>query len=635
MKKILSLTAAVFAAISFSGCIEETLPTETVLSTQIGESESALDGMVNSIYTNMVNYVNNDGGIERISYGTMAVQLEHSTTMMVCPGYNGYNTLSAWHRGQVDSSNRGKYPSYLYYGYIKGVNDIIGMINTETATPKMLNYLGIAYAYRALYYMDIVRIMEYKKPNDPRYASIYVAPKNDLTNLGVPIVTETTSNTDAANNPRATVDEVYDLILSDLAKAESYLKGYNRSDKMQPNTAVVEGLYARAYTELASRTETSAKYKDKAAYWKNAKEYADKAIADSGCSPLTKEQWTDPVNGFNNRDSQNSWMLATHIDPNNTAATESGSFAFAMLMGTETTFSVYGWRVGRGLDRASYERLADSDWRKLSWLDPSFFYKSVNQKEGQPYLIETDASGKLINNKWVANGNNNSEEQSDWSNEYDGDYQLNSSASWIRSRTNLSKGFKPWPWLYVNLKFRPGQGNYNTESVGNATDFPIMRVEEMYFIKAEAELNTIGVEAAKNTLEGIIKTRNPKYVCDKTAKVDVYEELLFQKGIEFWGEGINYYDAKRLELGIHRYYPGCSVERANFAIDMDRIHVGWTPTFNTAEVNGNKAIVDYNNPYTTYTTYTTAIHTNDELSQDYGKELDLSNHKYFDTDKLN
>ncbi|MDO4949420.1 MAG: RagB/SusD family nutrient uptake outer membrane protein [Bacteroidales bacterium] len=631
MKKILTITAAAFAAIGFSGCIEETLPTETVLSTQIGQSASALDGMVNSIYTNMVNYSNSDGGIETVSYGSLLSMFEHGTTMMNCPGYNGFNTNAAWHRGQVDAANRGKYPTYVYYGYIKNVNDIIGMIDTETANEQMLRYLGIAYAYRALYYMDIVRVMEYKTPTDSRYT--FVQPKNDLKNLGVPIVTEKTSNAEAANNPRATVDEVYDLVLSDLANAEKYLDGYVRSDKIQPNVAVVKGLYARAYTELASRTETSATYKDKAAYWQQAKAYAEEAIALSGCSLLTEDQWTDPTTGFNNRNSQNSWMLATHIDPNNTDATTGGSFVFAMLMGTETTFSSYGWRVGRGLDRACYERLSNNDWRKKSWLGPEFFYLSANQKPGQEYLVEKS----FANNKWALAGNNGSNEQSEWSDEIEGDYRLSSSASWVRSRINTSMGFKPWPWLYVNVKFRPAQGNYYEYEKGGATDFPIMRVEEMYFIKAEAELNLSGVATAKNTLVSLISTRNPNYAAECTAatKVALYEELLFQKGIEFWGEGINYFDAKRLELGTHRYYPGCSVERANFAIDMDRVHCGWTPQFNTAETNGNQAITDYDNPYTVYTSYTTGIHTNDELVADYGKKLDIEGHKFFDTDKLN
>ena len=227
-------------------------------------------------------------------------------------------------------------------------------------TPKKGSWYR--YAYRALYYMDLVQIMEYKKPTDNRYT--YVEPENDLTNKGVPIVTETTTSEEASNNPRATVDEIYDLILSDLQKAETYLTGYTRTDKTQPDLAVVYGLYARAYTNLASRVKISATYKDEIDYWKSAFEYADRAIVASGCTPLTEAEWTDPINGFNNRNSQNSWMWATSISESNTTASSTGSFVLAMIMGTETNFSAYGWRVGRSLDRKWYERLSDYDFRK-------------------------------------------------------------------------------------------------------------------------------------------------------------------------------------------------------------------------------------------------------------------------------
>ena len=309
MKKY-NIVFAVLSLFALSGCIQETLPSEYVLAPQIQKSESALKGMVNSIYTTMAGYSNDDGGVEEISYGSMLAMLEHGTTQLVCSGTNGYNTMGAYCTGSVSAvgSNRGLYPSYLFYAYVKTVNDVIGMIGTDPAqideTKK--GYLGICYAYRALYYMDVVQIMEYKTPTDKRYT--YTAPENDLKNIGVPIVTEKTTSKEASNNKRATVDEVYDLILSDLKQAETYLTGYQRTDKVQPNLAVVYGLYARAYTNLASRVATSATYKDEATYWGNAKSYAEKAISESGCTPLTEDQWTDPVNGFNNRDSQSSCM---------------------------------------------------------------------------------------------------------------------------------------------------------------------------------------------------------------------------------------------------------------------------------------------------------------------------------------
>lgn len=615
------------ALLGFSGCIEETLPTQYVLDSQIQQSESALKGMVNSIYSTMAGYSNDDGGIETISYGSMRAMLEHSTTQMVCSGTNGYNTMGAWCNGAVSAtgSNRGIYPSYLYYGYIKNVNDIIGMIDPADTDENKKNYLGICYAYRALYYMDLVQIMEYKKPTDSRYS--FVNPENDLTNLGVPIVTEKTTPEEASNNPRATVDKVYDLILSDLKQAETYLNAYTRTDKTQPNLSVVYGLYARAYTNLASRVETSATYKDDASYWKNAAEYADKAIAASECTPLTESEWTDPVNGFNNRNSQNSWMWATSISESNTTAATSGSFVFAMTFGTETNFSPYGWRVGRSLDRKWYERLSDKDFRKKSWLAPNFFYESKNQVEGAPYLIEKNASGNLINNKWVIDDDNSSTTQSQWNNNYSGfgkdkyQYQLNSNPSWIRSRINKGYGFQSWPWLYVNIKFRPHNGNYETFEVGGATDYPIMRVEEMYFLKAEAVLHTAGVAAASKALESIVKTRNSTYVCTATSKNDFMDEYLFQKGIEFWGEGINYFDAKRLETGIHRGYLGTNCERFQHALNMDKIFVGWTPGWNQAELNANPAIYHYNNPYTNPTVYY-FYKSNNEFRPSYGIDLD-------------
>lgn len=625
MKKYKLLLAA-FAFIGLNSCIDETLPTEYVLDKQIQASESALNGMVNSIYTSMAGYKNSDGGLEMISYGSMRAMLEHGTTQLVCSGANGYNTMGAYCNGAVSAtgSNRGLYPSYLYYAYIKNVNDIIGMIDANDMDETKKAYLGISYAYRALYYLDLVQIMEYKKPTDSRYN--FVSPENDLTNLGVPIVTEKTTSEEASNNPRASVDAVYDLILSDLQQAETYLTGYNRTDKTQPNLAAVYGLYARAYSNLASRVKTSVDHKDEAGYWKKVEEYTNKAIAIADCTPLTEAEWTDPVNGFNNRNSQNSWMWATSISEGNTSASSTGSFVFAMIFGTETNFSVYGWRVGRSLDRKWYERLSDNDFRKKSWLAPNFFYESKNQKENEPYLVEKDADGKFINNKWSVNGVNTSTTQSDWSDDYSGygpakyQYQLNSSASWIRSRINSSNGFQSWPWLYVNIKFRPHNGDYRTYTVGGATDYPIMRIEEMYFLKAEAILHTTGVSAAATALEDIVKTRNSTYTCTAATDAAFLDEYVFQKGVEFWGEGINYFDAKRLEVGIHRAYKGSNCERYQHCLDMDGVYVGWTPGWNQAELNANPAIYHYNNPYTTPTTYY-VFKSNDELRPYYGTEI--------------
>ena len=632
MKKIvLTLSAALLV---FSACIKETYPTTYVLSDQIAQSESALDGMVNAIYTTMAGYKNKDGGLETISYGGMRVMLEHTTSQMVCSGANGYNTMAAYAQLNISAtgSNRGLYPSYLYYAYIKNVNDIIGMLSgIEDLDENRKGILGMCYAFRALYYMDFVQIMEWKKPTDTRYN--WVDPKlgpDALVNLGVPIVTDETPSEQLSNNPRAKVDEVYDLILADLGKAEGLLDGFVRSDKIQPDLGVVYGLYARAYLNLASRVKTAATYKSEAEYWSKAAEYADKAIATSGCTPLTEDQWTDPVNGFNNRNSQNSWMLATTISESNQMAATDGSFVLAMIMGTETNFVSYGWRVGRSLARNWYERLSDNDWRKKSWLAPQFFYESKNQTPGGAYLIERDANGSLINNKW-AKAANSSTSMDDWSDEYSGsgyrDYKLTSHPSWIRARINSGNGFAGWPWLYVNIKFRPHNGVYDTYSTGGATDYPCMRVEEMYFIKAEALAHAQGVSAGKAVLEEIVKTRNSTYACNVTSLDDFIEEMYFQKGIEFWGEGVPYFDAKRLERGIHRAYLGTNLERYQHGFDIDGPYTGMTPGWNQAELNANPAIFDYNNPHTPPASLY-VWKGNDDFRPSYGIEINTEGMKY-------
>lgn len=623
MNKLYISAVAGLMLIGTSGCIKEILPTDRVLDSQIAQSESAIEGMVNGIYTTLVGYSNNDGGIETISYAGLRVQMEHLTTALVCSGYSGFNTCGAWTNGAVSSlgSNRGIYPSYVYYGWIKTVNDIIGLVDPDTDNTALQNYLGIAYTYRALFYHELTQVMEYKVPGSPTDGYTYVQPQNNILNLGVPIVTDKTTSAEAANNPRATVDECYDLILSDLANAEKCLTGFNRSDKIEPNLAVVYGEYARVYSSLASRASSSTKYTNANDLWQKAAQYAQQAINTSGCTPLTKEQWQDPDNGFNNRNSQNSWMWATTISEDNTTASSSGSFVYAMLMGTETTFSAYGWRVGRSINRAMYEKLSDTDWRKMSWLDPTFFYVSKNQVEGQPYLVEKNADGVLINNKWEnADGSYN--------NDYSGfgpnkeQYQLNADPSWTRGRITVANGYKGTPWNYVNIKFRPHNGVYDTYRIGGATDFPIMRVEEMYFIEAEALMHTSGIAAAVSVIEPLIQTRDSEYTWTATASMDdFFYELMFQKQIEFWGEGINFFDSKRLALGLYRHYEGINVSTYSYAEEVQNIFPGWAPPFNEAELNGNPAIFNYNNPYTAPTQFYNWFTEASFLTPNYGKPV--------------
>ena len=154
---------------------------------------------------------------------------------------------------------------------------------------------------------------------------------------------------------------------------------------------------------------------------------------------------------------------------------------------------------------------------------------------------------------------------------------------------------------YMSLKFRPAQGNCTDYSVGVAADHPLMRVEEMYFLKMEALAGT-DVAAAVSLLESFMNTyryTDGSYTCAAADFAQFIDEMMIQKRIEFWGEGILIYDYKRLNLGITRNYKGTVL--TNFTSDYLLNTTGRSPQWNfcipLSEIQTNQGITsDQNNP---------------------------------------
>jgi hypothetical protein len=98
-------------------------------------------------------------------------------------------------------------------------------------------------------------------------------------------------------------------------------------------------------------------------------------------------------------------------------------------------------------------------------------------------------------------------------------------------------------------------GCYNDETgtATNANDIPLMRVEEMYLILAEAQAMAGDPATGAATLENFVKTyRDPQYTCAATSSVDVQNAVWFQRRIELWGEGFSYADMMRLKKDMDR-----------------------------------------------------------------------------------
>ena len=451
------------------------------------------------------------------------------------------------------------YPAYFwdcYYGWIKLANDIIARAGevTDETDQTVINALGQAYAYRAMCYLDLARLYE---PKDNKYAPV----SEDIKGLTVPIVTEATTEEIAKYNPRADREQMYDFIFSDLQMAEKYLSATDNS-YTNPTLGAVYGMYARAYVELGAADDKI----DRNAYEK-AYEYADLAIKTSGKTPLTWQQWMDPQTGFNSGNSNNSWIWGLTLSVENA----SNIITNVAHLAPE---AVWGYSILSlpSVNKALYDRISYDDFRIMSWLDPEYTWhpghENYNPSNSYQFAgMDDPLAGFEQWNIYTA---------------YD---------------YFLSQGAAP----YVNLKFRPAGGQCVEYTEGNIADHVLMRVEEMYFIRIEAALRkktASGLDAAKKLLNEFMQTyRYSSYDCSSiTSETAFIQEMMLQKRIEFWGEGILFFDYKRLNQGITRGYNGTNFP-AVARFNTDGRSPQWNVVITRSEYQSNTALnQELNNP---------------------------------------
>ena len=511
MKKATNITLATLAAaLLASSCIKEADPYEIATEDQV-TLETLIEGIPASlVQAGSAGYAS-EGQAWDFALPAIHIATESMTGDVAIGGNIGYDWFAQWGTNEALGADYavGALTWDNYYAWIMAANNVIKQIDasdfaTLDATQK--SYLGFAYAYRAMFYLDLVRLYEFKENNYTEAPGVL--------GLGVPIVLPETTEAEAKNNPRAKVDDIYDqVIFPDLDKAEELLSGFTAPDKYTISPALVYGLKARAWLERGTA-------KNDAEAYVSAAEYARLAINASGCTPLTQEQWEDPSNGFNSATANNAWIWGLALPSESVA----NLFCFTAHMSTENAWSAYGNDACRCINSNLYNSIDLRDFRRHSWLDPDrnfYAYKSCRPNGSAYFATLKD---------------------------------------------------------YVNIKFRPAQGNYTDFKVGGATDIPCMRVEEMYFIEAEALAASQGVAAGVNALNSFMTTyRYPEYNCQATTLDDFRKELILQKRIEFWGEGIIFWDYKRLELPVKRGYPGTN---APVGYRMNSIEGYCAPWFN-------------------------------------------------------
>ena len=322
----------------------------------------------------------------------------------------------------------------------------------------------------------------------------------------VPMVDETSTPATAVNNPRMTNEQAYTFILGDLDKAETLLKDYTRADKTTPDLSVVYGLKARAYLTMED--------------WANAEKYAK--LAQQGYTALTASQYTDYDTGFNTIN--DAWMLAVQYkSTDDNIKLNDGDSSWGAKMITESG-SGCGYAANYGyplfIDRHLFETIPATDCRKKCFVDFSADDASTTEELYSILSANTENPARLAENKPKLGG------------------------------------------LEVKFRAAGGEAGRVDQYTGFSVAVPLMRVEEMKLIEAEA----VGMQSGRlqegiNLLTAFAKTRDASYEYGKhneaygNASTTAFQnEVWWQRRVEFWGEGLSMYDIKRLDKGIIRSY---------------------------------------------------------------------------------
>lgn len=515
LNKILMASAVVFAAVAFTGCIREVFPKESAITEgQLAQSSAGMESMMKSVPSAMAAHVAASYDHSDFGYHSIGLYKDHHAMIMFpCarPEKGGnpyYSRLQAPNYG-FDMGTNGGYTHYIWYNYypfIKKANDIIGSVGDDETLKE---YRGLAKAFRALFYLDMVGYYDSLPAKAPALPT-YEKDLEVVIGYTVPIVTEDTTEAMAKENLRATRLQIFDFIFSDLADAEACLEKFETTTPIYPELAAVYGLYARAYMWLGQFSDTdvfdAAKNENvnKADYpaivtgqeaYQKAYEYAEKAILTANVPFMTREQWTSVTSGFNTV--VPSWIWATMMS---TDTVINNLLAFPAHVCPEASYG-YGPLACVGVAKDTYDRLGNTDIRKKLIAGPDKTYEQFA------------AYTSMTRDEWLG----------------------------IQSMAP-----------YTNFKFRPNQGERVDYMVANAVSLPIMRIEEMEFIAIEA-LTHIGrsAEAATRLVNWMMANRADLYIFNETDEEKVREEVIFQKSVEFWGEGVTLFDMKRLNMGVH------------------------------------------------------------------------------------
>jgi hypothetical protein len=349
MKKTkIYLATALLSFICLTGCDDyfDRVPegatiTEAQKRAAIANNPELLSADIAAMSANMIEYLGVFGVRNDFDFGHAGacLMMDANTADVTCinHGYNWFVRNESY-ADRVYTSAQTEYMWNLFYKQIASANIVLSAVDPDTDNPVLRAYMGQALSVRAFDYLHLAQLHQFT----------YKGHENDKC---VPLVTEVTSPEVAANNPRASVTEVYDLIMDDLNRAVDLLRGYKRIDKGYIDQSVAFGLRSRANLVLNK--------------WAEAANDADSALVLSGARPYTLAQVSTPAFYDAN---DNTVMWANIITETNRIVTSGiiNAPSFLCSFYTDGYVGVGAWRK---INRPLYEKISAGDIRKQWWLN--------------------------------------------------------------------------------------------------------------------------------------------------------------------------------------------------------------------------------------------------------------------------
>ncbi|KAA0128716.1 RagB/SusD family nutrient uptake outer membrane protein [Chryseobacterium sp. SN22] len=271
MKKLKYLSLLIITALSFTGCESEleTAPTNQANEEEVFKTAESAETVINGTWAKF----NDDGPTyANIGYSTvlrtsdaMGSDVAVLTNKYGFPGAYAFTDLV---------NNTGSRPLFIWsllYSTINNMNNVLAKIDAAEGSPEKKNQVkGQAKALRAFCYLNLASFYQFS----------YLKDKTALT---APVYTEPTT-TASVGKKKASLEEIYTLIKSDLTDADQLLQQYSRNNKDKIDRSVVNGLLARVYLNTGDWTQAAASAK----------------LARNGYALMTAEKYRQGFNDISN-----------------------------------------------------------------------------------------------------------------------------------------------------------------------------------------------------------------------------------------------------------------------------------------------------------------------------------------------